>query len=836
MRRLPTRHRATSILNFADNKWSLPVQHRKDPAIDPFEIPRQSPANRTTSFWLQPQDCVSVWLLRNDVLMHVQDVPERHTLLLPSQCSALKHFEHELEPERLTYATLTDGHQMVARDRWQSWSASRSLLQPYHGSVIFASSNGALADRILGGESDVVMTVDSCSPDISSAFASLPAPSNGRSWSSRTNAETFHGRAHEKRELCAEKKVRFVEQDGTPGASTSSPTTISGTPSTLGTSSTTCSAIPQTMKELSHQDPGSTNHLLRDARRCKAATFGLTADTTVGPPKTSRAAQVFDMTVDEHLHAVEPTEHCVNLLSDSSSPSSFVGSDHRWLKIASGATDGISPGPGCQGPGRAIQSDDIAYKVNHSRTASMSSLEEDDYHHPHAPPKHPTRDVDGIPDSEDSGAGGDQAPREQAQEEQRLGSRSQSPHGHRQTFVQIGCPKRMELCRGGLRARSGLPETSRRSWPLLVHLPAMRGKMGTIGNFAIKLLDFFGGRTSQGQAQQTSLPERSATTKVPTGPSRAESGDQGQGQRPVADCTPWSSSQEPECTNGTPSWTSDGHGTSMPELLQPKLLNDGQDKSISRGDEWTDRTPRPSLSRTDPKPRALPVEHGRDVTHWDQSVRMGGRHDGLRGGEDSGSGSGPRPKLDPGAVRPDAQPVKLKAQLVHSHHLASKEPRLCQALGSLPGMAMILLCSFAAATNSVESTRHLPATSDEVPELMTRHYEVNEPYYRSTGEHYIEDKFTYQFSDAQNWKHCFEHLPCLLGQPTHLFFCTDEKSETWQQQRWNSETDDFLQVFARQYPSFCWVYPTTCTTSSLAHDLDWNQPAQNHPTWRQDLH
>ena len=55
---------------------------------------------------------------------------------------------------------------------------------------------------------------------------------------------------------------------------------------------------------------------------------------------------------------------------------------------------------------------------------------------------------------------------------------------------------------------------------------------------------------------------------------------------------------------------------------------------------------------------------------------------------------------------------------------------------------MILLCSFAAATNSVESTRHLPATPDEVPELMTRHYEVNEPYYRSTGEHYIGDKFT----------------------------------------------------------------------------------------------
>ena len=208
---------------------------------------------------------------------------------------------------------------------------------------------------------------------------------------------------------------------------------------------------------------------------------------------------------------------------------------------------------------------------------------------------------------------------------------------------------------------------------------------------------------------------------------------------------------------------------------------------------------------------------------------MGGCYDGLRRGEDPGSGSGPWPKLDSGAVRPDAQPVKLKAQLVHSHHLACKEPRLCQALGSLPGMAMILLCSFAAATNSVDSARHLPATSDEVPELMTRHYEVNEPYYRSTGEHYIGDKFTCQFTDAQNWKHCFEHLPCLLGQPTHLFFCTEEKNETWQQPRWNSETDGFLQVFACQYPSFCWVYPATCTTSSLAHDLDSNQHAKTIP-------
>ena len=67
------------------------------------------------------------------------------------------------------------------------------------------------------------------------------------------------------------------------------------------------------MKELLHQDPGSTNHLLSDAQRCKAATFGPTADATGGPPKTVRAAQVLDMTADEHLHAVEPTEHCVNL-------------------------------------------------------------------------------------------------------------------------------------------------------------------------------------------------------------------------------------------------------------------------------------------------------------------------------------------------------------------------------------------------------------------------------------------------------------------------------------------------------------------------------------------
>lgn len=48
-----------------------------------------------------------------------------------------------------------------------------------------------------------------------------------------------------------------------------------------------------------------------------------------------------------------------------------------------------------------------------------------------------------------------------------------------------------------------------------------------------------------------------------------------------------------------------------------RLHGNGEAKSISRRDEWVDRSSKPPLSRTDPKPRALPVEHGRDVAHRD---------------------------------------------------------------------------------------------------------------------------------------------------------------------------------------------------------------------------
>lgn len=103
MHRLPTRHRSTSILDFSDGKWSLPISYRKNPSVDPFEIPHQEPVRQSSSFWMQPNNCISIWLLHQDALVHVQDVDSQHELLLPHQCPLLREFAHELEPERLTY-------------------------------------------------------------------------------------------------------------------------------------------------------------------------------------------------------------------------------------------------------------------------------------------------------------------------------------------------------------------------------------------------------------------------------------------------------------------------------------------------------------------------------------------------------------------------------------------------------------------------------------------------------------------------------------------------------------------------------------------------------------
>ena len=135
MRRLPTKHRAVSILQFSDDGWDLPVRLRKDPNVDPFVIPTfQAMVNQP--HW-QEVPVIAVWLLVDGQLHHLQDIPSqgRLQMVLPQECAQIQD-PATLEPERLTHAFLQSGRHLVIRDYWQDARASRQLDEQWHGAVI----------------------------------------------------------------------------------------------------------------------------------------------------------------------------------------------------------------------------------------------------------------------------------------------------------------------------------------------------------------------------------------------------------------------------------------------------------------------------------------------------------------------------------------------------------------------------------------------------------------------------------------------------------------------------------------------------------------------------
>ena len=117
MRRLPTKHRAVSIMDFSDDGWDLPQHLRRDPNVDPFVIPTfQAMVNQETN---EETPVISVWLLVDEQLHHLQDLPSqgRLQMVLPQECALIQD-PATLEPERLTHAFFA---------RWQTYGDSRLL-------------------------------------------------------------------------------------------------------------------------------------------------------------------------------------------------------------------------------------------------------------------------------------------------------------------------------------------------------------------------------------------------------------------------------------------------------------------------------------------------------------------------------------------------------------------------------------------------------------------------------------------------------------------------------------------------------------------------------------
>ena len=513
--------------------------------------------------------------------------------------------------------------------------------------------------------------------------------------------------------------------------------------------------------------------------------FDLTVDDT---------AEKLSFDVQEEVHElasfVQAPVHSAERFAVEESCTSF-GSRRLKSDIVRKA-DGKPQGSSSQGIGQRFR--ESATEASGLGEESMPSLEAPDPGGVDAVQEHPPGDAHGIPHTKDSRARRGASLGEQAQEEQGAGPGGQVENGNWKTAFPFSCPKRMHLQDRGLFPRLGLPSPSSRARPFLVHMPSLRCALGEVGDFTTKLfLNLIGRGGTKRATEQAGLSQADSTAQVSTGSPGSELGRSGQVRgkhEAVANCTT-TEIQKSESVHGEHEWIGSSSGRTQDQGDKSNVANDIRAH------------------------RALPAEHRGGITDLHPTVRVGRSDDGLRGHQDPAGGSSTRPRLEQKGVRGHAQPMKLKATLLHGQRAASE---------------VILMCSFVVASNpSGDPRQDLMSTSDEVPETSFQHHKFEEFNYQQTGECkrqiFWNDTFT---SNIQTWKPHFDNLPCLLGQPSHLLFCTDE-NEHWKSQPWNPEKDTFLQTAACQYPTFCWVYPTSWTTLSLGSDLDWNTSAKNIP-------
>ena len=195
LRRLSTAHRAVSLTNFSPSGWNLPVSLRRHPGIDPFVLQEEVPP--TFHFAQYAADRVTVWLLHGKDLHYLQTLPgPRDNLVFPSDCQDLQDAT-SLEPERVTYARLSDGHKMIIRDQWRS-PAAHPLAGSWTGAVVFASTSATLADSILLGERCIAtepLSAQTAFPSMAASSSSSPQSGHEGPWAKFARLERGKGGA-----------------------------------------------------------------------------------------------------------------------------------------------------------------------------------------------------------------------------------------------------------------------------------------------------------------------------------------------------------------------------------------------------------------------------------------------------------------------------------------------------------------------------------------------------------------------------------------------------------------------------------------------------------------
>ena len=142
MHRLPTGHRAVSVVDFK-GRWALPRELLRS-GRDPFQLPRASRPHAKPGP-IGKHRGVTVWLRQPTGQLEYVDVleGERKSMVLPSECLS-PEVVSSLQTTRVTFLDTQPGClPYVINDSWSNSLGPRELEEPWTGTVIFQQASSS---------------------------------------------------------------------------------------------------------------------------------------------------------------------------------------------------------------------------------------------------------------------------------------------------------------------------------------------------------------------------------------------------------------------------------------------------------------------------------------------------------------------------------------------------------------------------------------------------------------------------------------------------------------------------------------------------------------------
>ena len=665
LRRLPSRHRATNILNFSPEGWNLPVENRRDPQRDPFVL---LPHGFQSFAYAQVStSTVSVWLLHQDVLHHVHDLPgSRLPLVLPAECAALQD-STTLEPERVTYALMSDGHTMVVRDYWRG--ATRSLENPWTGAVVFASTSSKLVDNLFSGgratcplrpPSSTSLAFPSLSPSTSSQSSSRPRVS----WSNATRNEPYGPHDHG--------GVPDYVDDGD-SSSTSRNLTMRSSQSSRMQSPVVGQAV-ETMTETtftaeaSHQVPcqeffiGEQVKLASEVdRETQIAEEYERIQDYEWEPSSQMSLKAASQKADRFpkcLMKVSSISHSLQNSDVTNVPS--LSSEPASLQSSTRSQGGDQPREEISQSERRME----ALGVGH-----FPDLQECSKRNGHGVPEKPRAGILRCPRRRDQGE-------EEAHSRKGNGSRNRLEDGNREAVDQVGSTEGLAVHHRHMPPQKRILASSSGPWSTLVHMSSMWSSLGATSPGRILSKLFYHGSSSD--FQPTGISQDRSSTEVPYRP-ESECRNQGAGQEQSTDADP--SDQD-----------------------QGKIRGDGA-RTSSRTALEESESPGPTNGKL------CLGQSGRFLGCMDDGNGRSGTC--LQRGSDGAVPFHLRRQSQPGRSRP------VKAELKGQERLRHEDDELFQKAQRKAPFAFVLMITFATVFSDIEADAAANAMPPEVIENST---------------------------------------------------------------------------------------------------------------------